>query len=472
MVGKSKKIKVNKDSLQNPRDLLKGLFKEQLKFLKDESTFKVACCGRRAGKSYVCGVYLYFSALTEAESINVYLGLTRNSSKKIMWRILKELAREYLIPAHFEESSLTLTLENGSQIWVMGANDETTAENLRGNAYKLVVFDECASWRGHLQQTIDEIIVPAVLDRHGQIVLIGTPSVDFKSLFYEATHSLPEYENSRYHWTVLDNPHLNGRKYIKDLKRVKKWADDNPILLREFMGKWVRVDSDLVYRYNPTRHAIIKMPDFPLIKIMGVDVGYMDADAIEILGYNPDKSNKIYRIDGTKVRKQGIHALAQLIVKYKNKYNPSEIVMDEGGLGKKIAEELRARYSLPIQPADKTQKVANIEFLNADLADGKILIQEESPLAQEWLALTWEDDSRTKEDKHFDNHSSDAFLYAYKKCRPYLYQEPDAVLQIGSNEYWKKIEEDMFNVCQEQLAREDNRDTEFSNYDVFDTDTY
>jgi hypothetical protein len=464
--------KVTKDSLKDPNALLKGLFKEQVKFVTDKATFKVACCGRRAGKSYACGIYLYHAALSNKECISVYLGLTRSSSKRIMWAILKKISRDIGIPTVFEEASLTARLPNGSEIWVMGANDESTAENLRGNSFKLVIFDECSSWRGHLERTIDEIIVPAILDRNGQIALIGTPSVDFKSLFYNATHTLPEYEASRHHWTVLDNPFMKGKQFIASLKRQKKWADDNPVLLREFMGKWVRVDSDLVYRYNPNRNTLDKLPDFPLVKVMGIDVGFVDADAIEVLGYNPDQSNKIFRIDGIKIRKQGIHALAQHIVRLKNKYNPAHLVMDEGGLGKKIAEELRLRYSLPITAADKTQKLANIEFLNADLEESRILIQDDSSLAEEWRTLTWSDDSRTKEDGHFDNHSSDAFLYAYKKCKPYLYCEPEAAVKLGSSEYWEKIEDEMLEVCMSQLHKEDNRDPDFEGVDVFDNDVY
>ena len=38
--------------------------------------------------------------------------------------------------------------------------------------------------------------------------------------------------------------------------------------------------------------------------------------------------------------------------------------MDTGGLGKKIAEELRIRRDLPIEPAQKTEKMAHIEILN------------------------------------------------------------------------------------------------------------
>ena len=438
----------------HPNDLLSGLFDEQKAFVIDPSTFKSGCCGRRAGKSWSCAIALLHAAMTSNDCICVYLGLTRRSAKNIMWRLLKQVAQKYNLRIDFKESDLVAHLPNGSEIWLFGANDEATAENLRGNPYKLAVFDECASWRGHLENVIDEIVLPAILDNNGQIALIGTPSTDFQSLFYKANHTLAEY--SRHHWSVLNNPHLQGQKFIDDIKRLKKWTDDNPILLREYFGMWVRSTSDLIYRYNPMINSLDTLPTFPLIKIMGIDIGFNDSDAIEVLGYNPDYSSKVYRIDGIKKSKQNIDQLAKLIVTMRDKHKPSEIVMDEGGLGKKIGEELRVRYSLPIQPTDKIQKLANIEFLNADLEAGNILVPETSCLAEEWLNLPWSDDSRKKEDPSADNHSSDAFLYAYRKCRPYLYREPDPQPTVNSAEYWKLKEREMLESCQEQLNGSDD----------------
>jgi len=420
---------------------MEGLFAQQLAFVKDPATFKSGCCGRRAGKSWCCAVALYYAAMTTGNSISVYLALTRRSAKNIMWRLLKKIAQKYSLNVEWSETELVAKLVNGSEIWLFGANDETTAENLRGNPYKLVVFDECSSWRGHLENVVDEIIVPAVLDMSGSIALIGTPSADFMSLFYRANNKLQEY--SRHHWDVRDNPHLNGAKFIADLKRLKGWDDDNPILLREYFGKWVRSLSDNIYHYNPLRNSYSELPDFHLIKIMGIDLGYNDDDAIEVLGYNPEHTNKIYRVDGFKKNKLSIHDLALKIIEMRDRYQPSEIVMDEGALGKKIGEELRIRYHLPVSAADKAEKLTNIEFLNADLDAGNVLIREDSDLAQEWLNLGWADDSRKKEDPRAANHSSDAFLYAYRKCRPYFYQTPVPAFASNSEDYWRAEEKRM-----------------------------
>ena len=102
-------------------------------------------------------------------------------------------------------------------------------------------------------------------------------------------------------------------------------------------------------------------------------------------------------------------------------YGFTTMVADTGGLGKSIVEEFRKRYSLPLKAAEKRNKGSYIELMNDDLATGRVKVLDQSILA-EWDVLQWDEDRR-KEDPRFDNHLSDACLYAWRESRHYTFQD-------------------------------------------------
>jgi hypothetical protein len=112
----------------------------------------------------------------------------------------------------------------------------------------------------------------------------------------------------------------------------------------------------------------------------------------------------------------------------RDKYRPYKIIIDAGGLGKKIQEELNQRYSLTIEAAEKERKFEFISFMNSDLEQGYIKIPDNSPLAAEMRLLTKDEekfkDGVLKEDERFDNHLCDAALYAWRFIYNYRFKEP------------------------------------------------
>jgi hypothetical protein len=109
-------------------------------------------------------------------------------------------------------------------------------------------------------------------------------------------------------------------------------------------------------------------------------------------------------------------------------YDISKIVMDEGALGKKIAEEFRRRKHIPVQPADKARKMENVAFLNDYLRLGKFKARSGSKFASDAakVQIDWD---RTTPDRLVvkDTYHSDiidAVLYAFKEAHAWTYQKP------------------------------------------------
>lgn len=443
---------------QKPLDLFENLFQEQREFLEDKAKYKTAICSRRAGKSYLFATALLHSALSYEETFNPYISLTRKSARRIMWPILKKLNSKYNLKGQFKEADLEIEFPNRSTIFLCGANDENVAETLRGNPYKLVCIDECASYRGHIEYLIDEVIDPALMDHAGTLCLAGTPSADFESYFYKATTGrLPGW--SKHTWTMFDNPFTpNAREFVEELKVRRGWTSDNPILLREYYGLWTRSSDDLVYAFNPLKNVYTELPKGELYYIIGFDIGYNDATAFSVIGFNFEISPNVYLIESikhNKVTQTEIQILLQGLVA---KYTPINIVADTGALGKMIVEEMKQRTGLMIESAEKQGKMAYIELMNADFIDGKIKVDEEHLIIQEWNSLLKVKNAQGKlvEDPTEANDLADSFLYAYRYCKHYFFKEKPVPVKPGSAEFYALEEKKMFEQIMKNQVRIDD----------------
>ena len=136
-------------------------------------------------------------------------------------------------------------------------------------------------------------------------------------------------------------------------------------------------------------------------------------------------------------------------------YEPTSVVCDTGGLGKSIVEEMRARYGLPIKAAEKKNKASYIEIMNSDLNANCVMVMQGLPLLEEWDILQW-DDSFRKEDKRFDNHLSDAALYAYRESRHYISMDYEESPQKDSDRYYAEIENQIIENLEKQIEDVEN----------------
>lgn len=434
---------------QSLNELFSSCFPQQLRAIRHDSKRKVIRCSRRAGKTELACLSLLHRSLSAPKGISVYIALTRKSAKRLVWTRLKALCRDLNIDAQFTETELICYLENGSQIWLAGANQEDVAETLRGHAYRLICLDECASFRGHIDVLIEEILEPATLDEDGELWIMGTPSWDFSSYFYKANHNPEEWDS--FHWTLFDNPYLrNTKDWVDKLKKRRGWSDDNPILLREYYGKWVKSMEEMVYLYNPLRNSYDpenKIPHFNH-HVLGVDMGFEDKTAFSIVSHAEDDPRAF--VTHTEKHSHMLpNQIAERILSFMGTHELHSIVVDEGGLGRSIAEEFRVRHGIPCKAAKKTEKRAYIEIFNSELKEGRILVQEDNPVIEEWNSLIWHDGKKI-EKPGLPNDCSDATLYAWRESFYFLETVKAPEVKRGSKEYYDNLEEEILRQKTEQ----------------------
>jgi hypothetical protein len=136
-----------------------------------ERTTRYACivAHRRAGKTVATVNDLIRRAISDGkrDARYAYIAPYRDQAKAVAWDYLKRYAQPII--ANRSESELWVELLNGARIRLYGADNP---DALRGQYLDGVVMDEVADMRPGVW---GEILRPALSDRQGWAVFIGTP---------------------------------------------------------------------------------------------------------------------------------------------------------------------------------------------------------------------------------------------------------------------------------------------------------
>jgi len=444
--------------LKGPKYVTDGLFKEQSDFLFENSKLKVAFNTRRSGKSYLAAAALFHFGLSAPGTQSVYIALTRDSARRILWPILEKLNSDYQIKAELLESSLEAKLPNGSSFFIVGADQKNFIGRLLGVPYKLAIIDECQNFRDHIKDLIDEVLTPSMMDYNGQIWLLGTPGHIPAGYFYDVTtDKIAGY--SKHKWTLFDNPHLpNANEFLDALLERNRWTRDHPTYRRQYLGEWV-IDTDaLLYKFNELRNVCSEIPTFKTThRIMGIDFGYDDATAWVIITWH-EGSKDLYVEYAFKKSGMIPTEIAETTKNLIDRYSPVKIVADTGGLGKSIAEELRRRHSIPVHAASKTDKATYIQFMNDDFVSGRLKVMANlTNYISEIQMITKGENGLEEPDCLCD--LADSALYAHREANHWLQQsqkfisrdsqeymdemlEKDANKGKNSRDWWEKLDND------------------------------
>ena len=447
----------------------------QTRFLDDPSRMKALLCTRRAGKSYAAGLMLLEAAYKNPNVSCLYVALTRASAKRIMWKdVLKTIDREQQMGCRFNETELSVTLPNGSMIYLLGMDtDEQEKDKALGQKFKAVVIDEAASYGVDLHEMVYGILKPATADYRGTIAMIGTPGNMKRGLFYELTKGQNPGEARRWikqgwsghRWTAFDNPHMadKWKAEIEDLRLANPLIENTPLFQQHYLGKWVVDDSNLVYRFDYTKNTFETLPTMQKggrwHYVLGIDLGFNDPTAWVVCAYH-DFDRTMYVLGAHKKAKCDITEVADQTRKLMSRFEFDRIVIDNAN--KQAVEEMRRRHDLPLTPAEKTGKADFIEIMNGDFVSGYIKVHKKaaSGLVDEYGQLIWDDRSHRKEEHAgCENHMADAALYAWRHCYQWLSEVRGANgLKHGKSEAdWMLLQEEqeLERLLQDRQAQEE-----------------
>lgn len=441
-------------------------FTAQTAFIKDPARMKAALCTRGAGKSMGCALYLLREAWENPGSVSLYLALTRESAKRILWGpCLKKINRDRQLGLDFNETSLTCTLPNGSIIYLHGADaDPQESQKFLGQEFRLVVIDEAASFRQNLDDLVYGVLKPRM--GKGTIVMIGTPQNRKGGLFYRVTTGTTTPEDAKWSvhkWSQADNPYMRDQFALElaEIRRDRPLFQETPRFKQHYLGQWETDDTGRVYRFDPTRNT----GDLPGLLlgyslVLGVDLGHSpDPSAFALLAYGPHDP-VTWVVEVFKKTELDFTDVAAKIKEYQRRYNVERVIID--GANKQGVAEMCNRHGLDLTPADKRGKADFIDLLNAELIQGQVKLGPAcAELSDEWEGLIWDETVLPKREEHGGcaNHLSDAALYAWRHCYSYLAEAKRVGPIEGTPEWMQEQERAMRDAAIErQRARQSDDD--------------
>lgn len=314
----------------------------------DNSTdkFMIVINSRRSGKTELMG-RLLAKRVCRPDQHCVYINRSFDAAVRQIQKPLETALEAAGLHYRGTINGGKIEFDNGSWILIVGNNNASDVNKLRGEKLALVLCDECGHMR-HLRELINEIIAPATMDyADSQIVMVGTPPRTRNGFVQE----LWEKGNIRkYHWTFKDNPFIpNKDNVIQEACEMFGISPDSNFIKREYLGDMYAYDTEAIYvkHYDKAEPDKDKLYSYAYV---GVDWGYEDKAAV--VGMLADKNaKKLYVVKDWSEAKKGIVEISQRVqemVEYlKNNYRldrEPQVICDTNE--KSAAQDLYTTYHI------------------------------------------------------------------------------------------------------------------------------
>lgn len=295
--------------------------------------FAVLVAHRRMGKTVLSVNHLIKRAIVDAKErgFYAYIAPFRNQAEQIAWGYLKHYTAP--IPmCKVNEQKLSITLPNGVTIRIYGADNP---DALRGAYFDGVVLDEVAQMK---PEVWGEILRPALADRKGWAVFIGTPKgINLFSQMYDK--ALERMAAGDPEWIAMlysvDRTHVIPDN---ELQALKLEMSENEFR-QEFMCDFNAAADNVLISIDTVRVAACRQyreHDYAASpRILGVDVARFGSDASVIF-----KRQGVVSWPPTVIRKLDNMALADQVAIQIREWQPDAVFIDIGN-GAGVVDRLR-----------------------------------------------------------------------------------------------------------------------------------
>ena len=307
--------------------------------------WSVLVCHRRFGKTVCMINHLLMAALTSKVSNPryAYIAPTFKQAKSIAWDYIKQFTHK--IPGvKFNETELRVDLPNKARITLLGSEN---CDGLRGIYLDGCVIDEYANVNDRL---FPEIIRPALSDRKGFCIFIGTPQ-GMNNNFYELFQHAKGADDWFYfkakasETKVVDQDELSKAEQIMGENKFKQ----------EFECDWIANIEGSIYGKTlakmENQRQITRVPYDPSLPVSTAwDLGVSDHSAIIFF---QQLGRSINIVDYHEERGQGMPHFIELIKNkeyiYKDHFAPHDIEVTDFSNGKtrrEVAYQLGVRFKV------------------------------------------------------------------------------------------------------------------------------
>lgn len=253
-----------------PRQQQSEMFQEL-----NANRFVTAVCHRRFGKTVGACIWLILEALSSGIPYfrGYYIAPNQKQAKRVVWSYFKKFLAnfEQLGLVKFNETELRIDfLRTNGSIYLAGSEN---IEALRGVYIDRAILDEMASWVNP-QYAFFEVLYPAMSDRQGRALIIGTvKGLDLFHEFYQMglDPTYPEWSSLLFH---IDNTDVYSKEDKLTLQRMMK----PDAYAREYKCDWYAETPDSLISAQELHEAVGRtipessISSFP--EVWGFDCGY------------------------------------------------------------------------------------------------------------------------------------------------------------------------------------------------------
>ena len=288
--------------------------------------FTVLVAHRRFGKTVLVVNHLIRAACISASTDGhfAYIAPFRNQAKDVAWAYLKRYTAP--IPGRrVNESDLSISLPSnggGSKIRIFGADNP---DALRGLYFDGVVLDEVAQMKPEIW---GEIIQPALADRMGWAVFIGTPKgINLFSELYNQARK--EQAKGNPAWAALCYPvNITSALPQPEVERLRAELSENKFR-QEMLCDFNASNDDTLISQDEVEAALSRDPNWELINqyplIVGVDVARFGGDSTVFFGRRHNYAFRPVVLQGYSNTEVAHRLMAHIA-----EFHPAEVNIDQG----------------------------------------------------------------------------------------------------------------------------------------------
>ena len=265
------------------------------------SRFKVVCAGRRFGKSYLSMREICYRAREPDREI-FYLTTSYRAAKMILWKPLKRRLSDLKWVKKINETEMSILLKNGSTISLKGAEDP---DRLRGVSLDYVVIDEAAEVK--LENLWGEVLRPALADRQGGALFIGTPNGK-SNPFYDLWQFGRDRANTD--WQSWQFTTLEGGFVTQEEILAAKQDMTERQFRQEFLATFESYENRVAWAFNRDLHLHSRI-DLPT-NIIHVGMDFNVNPATAVIAVKQDE--QLYTIDELNVYSSNTDEIADEII--------------------------------------------------------------------------------------------------------------------------------------------------------------
>jgi len=309
--------------------------------------FRVACCGRRFGKTHLALREIARFASKPDQKV-IYVAPTYRMAKNILWKKIRKKLVSLNWVRKVNETELSLELINGSEIQLKGAEN---FDSLRGTGNDFIVLDEVADMH---PEAWYEVLRPTLSDTGGHALFLGTPRGmnHFKDLYDNAL--------TKSNWVSFQFTTLDGGNVPEDEVAQARQDLDARTFSQEYEATFQNFSGIIAYAFG--QHNILSADSVTATEplILGTD-----------FNVSPMSCCVMRRT------KLGLHQIDEIVL---NSSNTNELV-----------DEIRNRYPLnpvtifpdPAGVARKTSANGNTDIKILEMAGFTVRYHRQHPLVKD-----------------------------------------------------------------------------------------